>query len=319
MKNNNESFSIALICSIALHLLAVYFFVFGLPALFPKLPEEQVIVFEMLPVSEKSNVPTKIKQSEKAIENEEAKKVEQSKPKVEQESKPIEKEEPVKKEEKPVEKLEKPIEQPKPLEEKKEQPTEPKIVEPKETIKAKPKTEVPEKKKENITEKKKEVPPAPKPAEKKKNTPSKSDLDALLKNLEQSSEGTNVKSNKQARSKESKELQESKGPYDDRLGLSVSEISLIQQQMFQHWNIPIGAQNVDQARVTIYISLNKDGSVQNVKIIDTICPNMSASICSALSDSALRAIRQASPFQGLDAKRYETWKEFNFDFNPKHF
>ena len=313
MKNNN-TFSIALICSIALHLLAVYFFVFGLPALFPKLPEEQVIVFEMLPVSEKSNVPTKIKQSEKAIENEEAKKVEQSKPKIEQEVRPIEKEE------KPVEQPKPPIEQPKPLDEKKTEPAEPQIIEQKETVKEKPKTTVEEKKKEKIPEKKKEVTPAPKPAEKKKKAPNtKSDLDALLKNLEQSSEGNNAKSNKQARSEVSKELQESKGSYDDRLPLSISETALIRQQIEKQWNIPIGAQNIDQARVTLYIALNKDGSVKEVRIINTLCPNMSASICNALSDSALRAVKQASPIQGLDSKRYETWKEFHFDFNPKHF
>ncbi|MDR0774462.1 MAG: energy transducer TonB, partial [Rickettsia sp.] len=79
MKNNNI-FSISFICSVVLHLLIIYFFLFGLPSLFKKSPEEQVIVFEMLPINSKSNVPNKIKQSEKAIENQDTKKVEQSKP-----------------------------------------------------------------------------------------------------------------------------------------------------------------------------------------------------------------------------------------------
>lgn len=319
MKNNNDTFSIALICSIALHLLIIYFFIFGLPSLFEKLPEEQVIVFEMLPINDKPNVPTKIKQSEKAIENDDAKKVEQSKPKIQEEAKPIEKEEPIIKEEKPA-LPPKPIEPPKPLEEKKAEPIEPKVVEQKEIVKEKPKTEAQEKKKEDTPEKKKEVAPAKKPAEKKKKAPyNKSDLDSLLKNLEQSSEGTNVKSNKQARSEQNNELQESKGPYDDRLSLSTSETALIRQQIEKRWNIPIGAENIDQARVTLYIALNQDGSVKDVRIMNTICPNISASTCSALSDSALRAVWQASPLQGLDPKRYNTWKEFNFGFSPKHF
>ena len=318
MKNNNDTFSVSLICSIAIHVLVIYFFVFGLPALFEKLPEEQVIVFEMLPVSEKSNVPTKIKQSEKAIENDEAKKVEQSKPKTEEEVKPVEKEELVVKEETPAEEP-KPAPPPKVVEEKAPLPPEPKIAPPKESIKEQPQPKKVEPKKEVIPEKKKEASPPKKPAEKKKKVANKNDLDALLKNLEQSSEGTNAKSSKHARSKESNELQESKGPYDDRLSLSVSERSLIERQMTEHWNIPAGAQNLDQAQVILYIAFNQDGSVKDVSIVDTICLNVSASICSALSDSALRAVKQASPFQGLDPARYQVWKEFNFVFNPKNF
>lgn len=111
-----------------------------------------------------------------------------------------------------------------------------------------------------------------KPIEKKKKIPNKSDLDSLLKNLEHSSEGSNAKSNKQARSKENKETQESKGPYNEALALSISEISLIKQQIERLWSKPIGIQNLDQFRVTLYIALNKDGSVKEVQVKETICP-----------------------------------------------
>ncbi|MFP3018465.1 MAG: cell envelope integrity protein TolA [Candidatus Tisiphia sp.] len=277
MKNNNI-FSISFICSVVLHLLIIYFFLFGLPSLFKKSPEEQVIVFEMLPINSKSNVPNKIKQSEKAIENQDTKKVEQSKPDDTEEQKPLEK---------PLEKL---LEEKKPLEDK--LPIEEKKVIDKKPVETK------------------------KPLEKKKKIPNKSDLDSLLKNLEQSSEGSSAKSNKQARFKENKETQESKGPYDETLPLSISEISLIKQQIERVWSKPIGIQNLEQLRVTLYIALNQDGSVKEVKVKETICPNITKIACDALSDSAMRAVWQASPINNLDPKRYNSWKEFNFLFDP---
>ncbi|MFU7500164.1 MAG: energy transducer TonB [Candidatus Tisiphia sp.] len=293
MKNNNINnniFSISFICSVVLHLLIVYFFLFGLPSLFKKSPEEQVIVFEMLPINSKSNVPNKIKQSEKAIENQDTKKVEQSKPNDTEEQKPLEK---------PLEKL---LEEKKPLENKLP-------IEEKKVIDKKP---IEEKK---LAEEKKPV-KTKKPLEKKKKIPNKSDLDSLLKNLEQSSEGSSAKSNKQARSKENKETQESKGPYDETLPLSISEISLIKQQIERVWSKPIGIQNLEQLRVTLYIALNQDGSVKEVKVKETICPNITKIACDALSDSAMRAVWQASPINNLDPKRYNSWKEFNFLFDP---
>ncbi|MDR0329336.1 MAG: energy transducer TonB [Rickettsia sp.] len=274
MKNNN----ISIICSVVLHLLIIYFFLFGLPSLFKKFPEEQVIVFEMLPINNKSNVPNKIKQSEKAIENQDTKKVEQSKPDDTEEKKFLEK---------PLEKL---LEEKKPLEDK--LPIEEKKVIDKKPVETK------------------------EPLEKKKKIPNKSDLDSLLKNLEQSSEGSNAKSNKQARYKENKETQESKGPYDDTLPLSISEISLIKQQIERVWSKPIGIQNLEQLRVTLYIALNQDGSVKEVKVKETICPNITKIACDALSDSAMRAVWQASPINNLDPQRYNSWKEFNFLFDP---
>lgn len=323
MKNNNINnniFSISFICSVVLHLLIIYFFLFGLPSLFKKSPEEQVIVFEMLPINSKSNVLNKIKQSEKAIENQDTKKVEQSKPDYTEEKKPVEKpieeknivEEKQTIEEKPIIEEKKPIEKPIIEEEKplKEKP----IIEKKKAIDKKPANTRPveEKKPEEV----KKPTETKKPVEKKKKIPNKSDLDSLLKNLEQSSERSSAKSNKQARSKENKETQESKGPYDDTLPLSISEISLIKQQIERVWSKPIGIQNLDQLRVTLYIALNQDGSVKEVKVKETICPNITKIACDALSDSAMRAVWQASPINNLDPQRYNSWKEFNFLFDP---
>ncbi|HJD60937.1 MAG TPA: energy transducer TonB, partial [Rickettsia endosymbiont of Columbicola hoogstraali] len=139
--NNKDNFTVFLSCSIALHLLLLYFFLFGMPSLFEKLPEEQTITFEMLPISEKANIITQTKQKEAPIENEDAKKLEQTKPK-EEKPKDLPKEEKAKEpESKPVEEKPK-IEEKKPIE--KEKPEEVKEAPPekKEEIKEeKPKEE----------------------------------------------------------------------------------------------------------------------------------------------------------------------------------
>lgn len=315
MKNNNDllnndGFFVFLLFSIILHLILGYFFLFGLPSFYKKLPEEQVIVFEMLPVSEKSNVPTVKKQLEKAIENEDAKQVQQSKPttppnppteKLTPPLPPVEEMKPV--EEKPVIPEKKTIEEPKPAEVVK--PIEKKLPAPAE----KPKTE--EKK---PTEPKKPV-ENKKPEEIKKKIPNKSDLDSLLKNLEQSSEGNNKKSNKQARSEQSKETKESKGTYDETLPLSISEKASIQEQINRRWTIPPGAMS-ERGEINVFITCNKDGTIQNVKVTSKICYALSASVCQALEESAIRAVWLASPIVGLDPERYNIWKEFKFRFDP---
>ncbi|KJV61878.1 periplasmic TonB domain protein [Rickettsia amblyommatis str. Ac/Pa] len=61
---NKDNFTVFLSFSVVLHLFLLYFFLFGMPSLFEKLPEEQTITFEMLPVSDKSNIITQTKQKE---------------------------------------------------------------------------------------------------------------------------------------------------------------------------------------------------------------------------------------------------------------
>lgn len=314
--NNKDNFTVFLSCSIALHLLLLYFFLFGMPSLFEKLPEEQTITFEMLPVNDKPNIITQTKQKEAPIENEDAKKSEQIKPK-EEKPKDLPKEEKAKEPEtKPVEekpKIEenKPIIEPKPeenLPDKKEEIKEekPKEEEKKQVAEAK-KTE----------EKKEEKKPIEKPKEEKKQEPKTDELDSLLKNLEQSSEGDNVKSNKQKRSEKVDNKKEAKGVYTEGLPLSDSESSLIKRQIERHWNnIPAGARGNNKVKIIISIILDKAGNVEQAKVKEKICPGIPNSVCEALADSAVRAVWKASPIENLDPARFNHWKEINFNFDP---
>ncbi|ABE04348.1 energy transducer TonB [Rickettsia bellii] len=314
--NNKDNFTVFLSCSIALHLLLLYFFLFGMPSLFEKLPEEQIITFEMLPVNDKPNIITQTKQKEAPIENEDAKKSEQTKPK-EEKPKDLPKEEKAKEpetksvEEKPKIEENKPIIEPKPeenLPDKKEEIKEekPKEEEKKQVAEAK-KTE----------EKKEEKKPVEKPKDKKKQESKTDELDSLLKNLEQSSEGDNVKSNKQKRSAKVDNKKEAKGVYTEGLPLSDSESSLIKRQIERHWNnIPAGARGNNKVKIIISIILDKAGNVEQAKVKEKICPGIPNSVCEALADSAVRAVWKASPIENLDPARFNHWKEINFNFDP---
>ncbi|MGI4753193.1 MAG: hypothetical protein ACRYE8_05670 [Janthinobacterium lividum] len=307
--NNKDNFTVFLSCSIALHLLLLYFFLFGMPSLFEKLPQEQTITFEMLPANDKPNIITQTKQKEAPIENEDAKKSEQTKPK-EEKPKDLPKEEKAKEPEtKPVEEKPK-IEENKPIIEPKPEEN---LPDKKEEIKEeKPKEE--EKKTEEKKEEKKLI---EKPKEKKKQESKTDELDSLLKNLEQSSEGDNVKSNKQKRSEKVDNKKEAKGVYTEGLPLSDSESSLIKRQIERHWNnIPAGARGNNKVKIIISIILDKAGNVEQAKVKEKICPGIPNSVCEALADSAVRAVWKASPIENLDPARFNHWKEINFNFDP---
>ena len=315
---NKDNFTVFLSFSVVLHLLLVYFFLFGMPSLFEKLPEEQTITFEMLPVSDKSNIITQTKQKKAPIENEDAKKSEQSKP--EEEPQDLPKEEKAKEPEAKTMEEKPKIEEKKPIEEPKSEEAKEALPEKKEEVKEeKPKEE--EKKqaeeKKKPEEKKEEKKPAEKPEEVKKKEPKTDELDSLLKNLEQSSEGDNVKSNKHQRSKKADNAKDAKGVYTDGIPLSDSETSLIKRQIERHWsNVPAGVRGNNKVKVIISITLDKAGNVEQAKVNEKICPNIPASVCEALADNAIRAIWQASPIENLDSARFNHWKEINFSFDP---
>lgn len=315
---NKDNFTVFLSFSVVLHLLLVYFFLFGMPSLFEKLPEEQTITFEMLPVSDKSNIIIQTKQKKAPIENEDAKKSEQSKPK-EEEPQDLPKEEKAKEPEAKTMEEKPKIEEKKPIEEPKSEEAKEALPEKKEEVKEeKPKEEEKQaEEKKKPEEKKEEKKPAEKPKEVKKKEPKTDELDSLLKNLEQSSEGDNVKSNKHQRSKKADNAKDAKGVYTDGLPLSDSETSLIKRQIERHWsNVPAGVRGNNKVKVIISITLDKAGNVEQAKVNEKICPNIPASVCEALADNAIRAVWQASPIENLDSARFNHWKEINFSFDP---
>ncbi|ADE29827.1 periplasmic protein TonB, links inner and outer membranes [Rickettsia prowazekii] len=317
MKNNQikEHFTFFLSCSIVLHLLLFYFVLFAMPSLFnKKFPEEQIISFEILPVSDQSNIITQTKQKEDPIKHEDSKKSEQSKFKAEA-SQAVSQEKNAKAREIET------IEEKKTIKESNTKEAKETFLERKEEVaKAKLKEEwgkkqVQQVRKPEVNKDNKKLLEINKEVKHKKHKTD--ELDSLLKNLEQSSEGDNVKSNKYNRLKKVDNLKEAKGVYTDMLPLSDSETSLIKRQIERHWiNIPAGVRGNNKVKIIISITLNKAGNVDQVRVKAKICPNIQSSICEALVDNVMRAVWQASPIENLDPARFNHWKEINFIFDP---
>jgi len=96
----------------------------------------------------------------------------------------------------------------------------------------------------------------------------------------------------------------------------VREISsTVQGQIASCWSIPIGAKNVKDMDVELYIKLSKKGEVQIVRILDNQKYEQDDNY-RVLTDSAVRAVKECSPIRGLPEDKHEFWKEIEFIFNP---
>ncbi len=305
MINNKSNFRIFLILSFILHIAIASLLFFGMPSLFRKLPEDQIITFEMIAVSDKTNLKNQKIQQDKAIEEEKAKSVKNSAKEAEIE--------------KPVEpKTESSKEASKISENPKEQPQDPvpNKVEPK--VNAELKEKKAEEKKLPIATASKPKDPSKAVDTKKKAESKKKDIDlnSLLKTLEKASDGKEEKSRKASRSEKTDATTESMGQYDDSNPISISEHQAIKHQIESNWNVPVAAKNTGEITVTLYIALKPDGELMNVKLVSKQCGNAGSITCQAVVDSLFRAVHQASPFQDLSPTRYNAWKEFNIECTP---
>jgi membrane protein involved in colicin uptake len=299
---NDDKNLYPLIISLILHIIFIYVFFFGLPNLFKPLPaDNRVVTVEILPITEFANIKTKKAQKDKKIESENSKKVEKSKSEQKQESEHLEdktqKVEPVKKpEDKPKqESLNKDIVKIK----EKEKPK------PKEKEKPKPTKQKDEDKKKNQTKDNKQS--------------HDSDLDSLLKTLEQSSEGNKDAKTKQKARSESNEVQkEAEGIFDEQQAESIDYKNLLKKQIEENWNPPIGVVDKNFA-VKFNIRYNIDGTLIDYKLIDKDCTALDSGTCISLINNAQRAIAATNPIKHVDPARYSEWSEINYTFTPESF
>jgi len=305
LKNNNddEKFGVFVAISIALHLFVFLLFTYGIPSLFPSPPIPQVVTFEILPVDAISNIKTQKIQQEKEIEENAAKKVQKTK----HEDIPETKNPDAAKAEENKEESKRDFDEKKP-DDKRE------LV----SMKSEEDKKKDEKKTSDKAQEKqvKEDKLKDKPKPKKKKLPTEKEIDALLKTLEKASEGNEAKSAKRALSAKSDAKEESMGQYDESKALSISEEQAIRQQIERQWNVPAGVQNAGEILITLSIAIKIDGSVEQVKLVESKCPPERGG-CRAAIDSAIRAVWQASPLQNLSSSRYDSWKAFQISFDPR--
>ena len=283
MKNQEQkAFQKDLIISLVLHLIFIGVFIYGLPSIFKKVPDQQnVITFEMLTVSDITNV------RDQGVKTPEPKEIKKS------------------------QKIEKSAASPKEnLEQKEETPKqeEPKLVE------KKPETPKEEDKKKPAPIIKKEVkqPQAKKEETDKKAHKKQEDvIDSLLANPEKESEGTERRSPNRTPPSPPNEGKFAKGNNaDEESPLSITEEMLIKQQIIKHWDKPAGIEGIE---VIFHVRLDIEG---NVTIIQVSGLTGDKQLQVLVEETGRRAVKKASPIKNLRPERYNVWKEFKLRFDP---
>lgn len=173
----------------------------------------------------------------------------------------------------------------------------------------KEKPKEPEKPKEKKPEEKKvEEKPKKKPEEKKKPTKKDSaELDNLLASVlnEPAAEPTPEKPKQKA----APEPEESSGPQTElasEVPMTAGDEDGIRSQIEQNWNLgsAAGAPNLDQILVELRITLQPDGTVTKVELLN----NQSDPFFQSIAEGAIRAVKRASPLRMPEGKFWETIK-----------
>ena len=285
MKNQEQkAFQKDLIISLVLHLIFIGVFIYGLPSIFKKVPEEpDVITFEILPVSDITNV------RDQGVKTPEPKEIKKS------------------------QKIEKSAALPKENLEQKEET--PKQAEPK-PVEKKPETPKEEDKKKPTPIKKEVKQPQPKKEETAKKAPKKQEdiMDSLLANLEKESEGTERRSPNRTPPSPPNEGKFAKGNNaDEDEPLAASEIAIIKGQIKSNWNQPVG---LEEVKIGLHLSLDKEG---NATIIQISGLKGDKQLQTLLEETARRAVKKANPIKNLRPERYNAWKELIVNFGPSDF
>ena len=175
----------------------------------------------------------------------------------------------------------------------------------------------------NIKEKekpKKEIKPKKTVKEKPKNS-NEEKFDDLLKNLAKEKLPLDSQNNFEEKLKE---LSEQKLKDNNRLNKKIpnkNELSaiekLILKQIDENWSRPPGIKTSKNLLIKVIVGLDINGNVINLQIHkNTLNEIAKDNKLQPYLDSAIRAIKKASPFEGLKKDRYNSWKELIINFKP---
>lgn len=95
------------------------------------------------------------------------------------------------------------------------------------------------------------------------------------------------------------------------------EMSALQSQLGQCWNIVAGAREAETLAVEIELTINADRTVANAVVVDSVRYNTDPAFRAA-ADSAKRAVRHplCTPLD-LPPEKYDAWKNIVFEFDPR--
>lgn len=105
--------------------------------------------------------------------------------------------------------------------------------------------------------------------------------------------------------------------YDEFNPLSITETMLIRRQIEKHWSPPVGLDSAGGVQILITLTLSKNAHIKKLKVKNVICPKRNIAVCRLVAESALRAVKKASPIKNLSPDRYDIWGEFDLLFDPE--
>ena len=96
--------------------------------------------------------------------------------------------------------------------------------------------------------------------------------------------------------------------------LSQSEMDALRGQIQRCWNVPAGALEAENLRVSVKFSLDRSGAISVTPQI--VSGGGAAGVERAAAESARRAVLQCAPYN-LPAEKYEAWADVIVNFDPK--
>ncbi len=162
--------------------------------------------------------------------------------------------------------------------------------------------------------------PAPVPSQKPKPPapakPQQDNLASVLKNVAKLKPAEEVKTpDTQSPTKSKAEAQPKSMAPSLSSRLTISEEDALRRQIEIHWNVPIGARDVQSLVVAVHIDVNQDRTVQNVTVVDK-ARMATDPYFRAMAESVVRAIYQSSPLE-LPEGKYDQWKGIDSNFSAK--
>ena len=99
--------------------------------------------------------------------------------------------------------------------------------------------------------------------------------------------------------------------------LSFEEITILKTQIAECWNPPLGAKNLESLTVKLYLTLDEDANIKDVKLISASQKQKFDPFFRTAVENAMRAIRHpaCTPLK-LPLNKYDTWKQTILVFDP---
>ncbi|WP_193173599.1 cell envelope integrity protein TolA [Nisaea nitritireducens] len=103
--------------------------------------------------------------------------------------------------------------------------------------------------------------------------------------------------------------------FDPENKVSISEIDAVRRQIAQCWNVPAGAKDAEDLYIEIALQMGADGTVRDARIVDQTRLSRDGFFRSA-AESARRAVLSCGKLP-LPPEKYESWKNITMTFNPR--